>query len=182
MSPIPRHTLQRSKRSVVFVLILLMSLCLLTPAHAKPEDSEQPITIEADRAKVDEKKGESIYSGNVLLMQGGIQIKADELIVRSKNGELDRLIATGKPVIYSQQGTSDKGNIVGEAYKMEYFADEGKLILLNNAKLSQGMNLFKGNRISYDTKLEVVSATVSDSGKQRVQVTIQPKSIKSEDE
>lgn len=158
-------------------VLLLAFICIgiAGNAYARREDSQQPITIEADKAKVDEKKGVSTYTGNVLLRQGSIQIKSDELQVLSKNGGLDKLVATGKPVIYLQSGDVEKGDIVGEAYKMEYFANEGKLILLENAKLSQGQNMFSGNRIAYDTQKEIVSAAVSEQGTQRVQVTIQPK-------
>ena len=137
---------------LVILLATFLSMAMPDIASAKQEDSQQPITIEADKAKVDEKQGLSTYTGNVLLRQGSIQIKSDELHVYSKGGALEKLVATGKPVIYLQAGNAEKGDIVGEAYTMEYFANEGKLILLENAKLSQGQNMFSGNRIAYDTR------------------------------
>ena len=169
---------RKAENKLQWIVTCLSALLLFGASHcvfAKHEDSQQPITIEADKAKVDEKKGISTYTGNVLLRQGSIQIKSDELKVISKDGGLDKLVATGKPVIYLQSGDAEKGDIVGEAYQMEYFALEGKLILLENAKLSQGPNMFSGNRIAYDTQKEIVSAAVSEQGTQRVQVTIQPK-------
>lgn len=162
-------------RQPFVILTLLLSLALCPLASAKPGDSDQPITIEADEATIDEKKGMSTYSGHVLLRQGGIRINASQLIVYSSDGKLDRLVATGTPVIYVQQGEADKGDIVGEAQKMEYFANDGQLVLLDNAKLEQGRNRFTGNRIAYDTQREVVTAAVSKTGKERVQVTIHPR-------
>ena len=145
----------------------LVAMLLLTPslvcAAAQDTQQPQPITIEADKAKVDEKQGLSIYTGHVVLRQGGIQIHGD------------KLVATGKPVVYSQKGETNATDITGEAERMEYYASQNQLILLESAKLSQGPNQFSGNRITYDTQRQVVSATVSETGKERVQVTIQPK-------
>jgi lipopolysaccharide export system protein LptA len=160
--------------------LLLLTAALLfgaspTAVVASPQDTREPITIEADKAKVDEKQGISTYTGNVLLRQGGIQIKAETLTVHSLEGELEKVVATGAPVTYFQKGDAEASDISGEARRMEYFANENRLVLLESAKLSQGPNQFKGNRITYDTLREVVSATVSETGKDRVQVTIQPK-------
>ena len=161
----------RLLKALTIALLWLPALSLF----ASPLDSQQPITIEADQAKVDEKQGISTYSGHVVLHQGGIQIKADQLMVYSHEGELEKMIATGKPVTYHQKGDTATNDISGEAERMEYYAKENRLVLLESAMLSQGPNQFSGNRITYDTEREVVSATVSETGKERVQVTIQPK-------
>lgn len=167
--------MSRIPESLLRWLTTVLLLAAAMTCAASPQDSRQPITIEADKAKVDEKQGLSIYTGHVLLRQGGIRINADELTVHSRDGELDKLIATGKPAVYFQKGETDASDITGEAERMEYYADENQLVLLESARLSQGPNQFSGNRITYDTQRQVVSATVSDTGKERVQVTIQPR-------
>ncbi|MDH5325528.1 MAG: lipopolysaccharide transport periplasmic protein LptA [Gammaproteobacteria bacterium] len=166
-----------------------LTLCLFaltlafTPAgNPAAKDKMQPITIEADRATLDEKKGVSTYSGHVLLTQGGIKINADTLIVHSDKGDLSHVTAIGSPVRYVQEGKINSENIKGEANTMEYFAREKRLLLLENARLTQGGNAFSGNRIDYDTQKEVVTAAVDESGQQRVQVTIQPPSQESEND
>jgi lipopolysaccharide export system protein LptA len=136
---------------------------------------DDPITIEADRATLSEKQGVSSYTGNVVLIQGGIKINADKVIVHHEQGRLTHVTATGKPVQYYQQGETEDLDIHGEANTMEYFADEERLLLLDSAKLTQGGNAFSGNRIEYDTQREVV---VAESGEERVQVTIQPGTLK----
>lgn len=162
----------------MFPKILIWIILLMLSGHAISEDvnKHKAITIEADRATLDEKRGISTYTGHVLLTQGNIKIQADTLIVHSKKGELSHVTATGTPVHYAQKGIRSAEDINGEANIMEYFAREKRLLLLENAKLSQGGNAFSGNRIDYDTEKEVVTAAVSESGEQRVQVTIQPKS------
>ena len=139
---------------------------------------DDPITIEADRATLSEKQGISTYTGNVVLTQGGIKINADKVIVHHEQGRLTHVTATGKPVKYYQQGESEDLDIRGEANTMEYFADEERLLLIDSAKLTQGGNAFSGNHIEYDTRREVVTAAVAESGEERVQVTIQPSTLK----
>jgi lipopolysaccharide export system protein LptA len=153
------------------------SLALLWPETARCAGADQPITIEADRATINEKEGVSTYSGHVVLTQGGIKITADSVIVHQEQGQLTHITAIGSPVKYSQQGETPEQDIHGQANTMEYFAAEQRLQLLENARLSQGGNSFSGNQIDYDTQREVVTATVSETGKQRVQVTIQPKTL-----
>jgi lipopolysaccharide export system protein LptA len=145
---------------------------------AATPDSTLPITIEADRAELDEKKGLSTYSGHVILSQGGITITADQLIVESQNGQLRHVKALGQPVQYTQKDQPDQAGVNGEAQTMEYHAAEERLTLIGNAKLSQGPNSFSGNRIEYDTRDERVTATVSETGEERVHVTIQPQTLK----
>jgi lipopolysaccharide export system protein LptA len=140
-------------------------------------NKEEPIKIEADRAKIDEKQGISTYSGHVVLSQGNMQINADKLIVHHVEGRLSHITAVGKPVRFDQSSSSEQQGIHGEAMTMEFFAAEERLLLLEKALLSQGGNTFSGNRIEYDTKREVVTAGVSPTGKERVQVTIQPQSL-----
>ena len=137
-----------------------------------------PINIEADHATLSEKQGLSTYSGNVVLTQGEIKINADEIIVHHEQGKLTHVTAKGLPVKYHQQGETQELDIHGEANTMEYFATEERLLLLDSAKLTQGGNAFSGNRIEYDTQREVVTAAVAESGEERVQVTIQPSTLK----
>jgi len=163
------------KRTVATAFIAIT--ILLATGSLAMAAKDDPITIEADRATLSEKQGVSTYTGNVVLTQAGIKITADEVIVHHENGRLTHVTATGAPVRYFQQGEEGREDIHGEAMTMEYFAVEQRLLLLNSAKLSQGGNAFSGNRIQYDTQREVVTAGVSESGEERVQVTIQPNTI-----
>ncbi|KPJ95554.1 MAG: hypothetical protein AMJ53_02525 [Gammaproteobacteria bacterium SG8_11] len=154
----------------------MCALLLCAPLFAVGAEND-PITIEADHATISEKVGVSTYSGNVVLTQGEIKINADSVIVHHENGALTHVTAVGKPVKYYQQGETRELDIYGEANTMEYFAMEERLLLLDSAKLTQGGNVFSGNRIDYDTQREVVTAAVSESGEERVHITIQPKTL-----
>jgi len=156
---------------VVVIITLLMTALYDRSCYAA---SKEPINIEADNAKIIEKEGKSIYTGNVLLIQGNIRLTADKLIVSSTNGKLSHITAHGKPVKYHEKGLTENNNISGEAEVLEYFAADDRILLINNAKLSQGGTTFGGNRIEYNTATDVVTAEVSNTGEERVQVTIQP--------
>lgn len=145
---------------------------------ASSNDTQQPITIESNHAELDEKNEISIYTGNVILMQGGIKITADKLTVYANKGELQKITAEGNPVQYFQQ-RENLEDITGTSQRMEYEADKKRYLLIDHAELVQGKNRFSGQQIQFDPDAEKVIASggTDDSGqsKQRVQITIQPK-------
>ncbi|MEE8379825.1 MAG: lipopolysaccharide transport periplasmic protein LptA, partial [Gammaproteobacteria bacterium] len=127
-----------------------MCILLCVPlAIASTEDTKQPITIESDRAVLDERKQISIYTGNVILKQGGVEVKANTITVYAKEGRLHRVVAEGDPVHYQQQ-QKDSEDIRGVSQRMEYETETNRVQLLGDAELWQGGNRFIGKRIQYD--------------------------------
>lgn len=166
---------------------LLLLMCLLIPgqstlAEGKPPgkaDTDQPITIEADRAEINERDQISIYNGNVELTQGGLKVWADVVTVYTVENELDRIEATGNPARYQQERVNEE-TIRGHSQLLDYDANSEQVLLRQEAELWQGENYFSGERILYDMQTENVLANAakpgSDKNSQRVQVIIQPKS------
>jgi len=169
------------KQQLMAALLIIFSL-VTGVAYASKEDTQQPINIEADRAEISEAKGMSTYTGNVILSQGGIEIKADTVTVYVLDAQLQRITAEGNPVHYRQQRT-DEDDVRGVSQRMEYLADTKRLLLLGGAELWQGINRFSGHRIQYDPEAERVVASGSSleapgspaQDGQRVTVTLQPK-------
>lgn len=162
--------------------VILLGICsafFSVLVFADSEDTRKPITIEADQAVLDEKKQISTYTGNVVLKQGGIEVKANTITVYSKEGQLQRVIAKGDPVHYRQQQTQDE-DIRAVSQRMEYETESKSVLLLGDAELWQGGNRFSGKRIQYDPSEEKVIATgdpgSTANGGQRVQITLQPQS------
>ncbi len=173
----------KQTRQWPFVVMLSMVLFLVVGiSSASKEDTQQPINIEADRAEISEAKGMSTYTGNVILSQGGIEIKAEIVVVYARDGQLQRITAEGNPVHYQQQRSNEK-DVLGVSQRMEYTAETKRLLLLGNAELWQGINRFSGHRIQYDPEKEQVIASGNNTGEhastkqdqQRVTVTLQPK-------
>lgn len=157
--------------------ILLLAAVLLAPPvlAAASDDRRQPVTIEADGAVFDEQKGQSIYTGHVVITQAGMQIRADRVTVSTEDDELSRIVATGEPVRFRERREGEE-EILGEARKLDYDAGSEVLLLIDQAWLSQGGNRFSGQRIEYDRQRERIQASQGEDGSQRVRVTIQPKS------
>jgi lipopolysaccharide export system protein LptA len=161
---------------------IILSMCIILCSSlviASTEDTRKPITIEADRAVLDEKKQISIYTGNVILKQGGIEVKADTITVYTKEGQLQRVVAEGNPVHYQQQQNNNE-DIRGVSQRMEYETETNRVLLLGDAELWQGGNRFSGKRIQYDPGQEKVIATgdpnATENGAQRVKIILQPQS------
>ena len=54
----------------------------------------QPIHIQADAAGMDDAKGSSVYRGKVIVEQGTLQIKADEVEIITSNRQVIQIIAS----------------------------------------------------------------------------------------
>ncbi|MDX2505717.1 MAG: lipopolysaccharide transport periplasmic protein LptA [Gammaproteobacteria bacterium] len=153
---------------------------------ALSSDRDQPIELEADSADIDDLKGISIYTGNVILIQGSMVIKADKLtLYNDKNKELEKAVAVGhkKLATFKQRPEGKNQDLHARAITMIYFLNKDKIHLLKNAHVDQDGDTFSGDKIIYDTKNETVVATSQKdkAGKpvtsgSRVKVTIQPKS------
>ncbi len=173
---------------VGLVLIwVIFSLVYSVDVLALASDRNQPIELEADTADIDDLKGISIYTGNVVLVQGSMVIKAHKLtLYNDKNKELEKAVAEGargKLATFKQRPEGKDRDFRARASTMIYYLKKDKIHLLKNAFVWQGGDTFSGDKIIYDTKRETVIAK-SQKNKEgqpiksggRVKVTIQPRS------
>ena len=96
-------------RQLYYRKLLISVLCLLTgllptaPAWGLSTDRDQPIEIEADAAELDDEKKVTVYTGNVVVIQGSIRMTGDTMTVYyTSENELDVVILDGKPATYRQ--------------------------------------------------------------------------------
>lgn len=150
-----------SIKTVSLTVAALFCLILCIPmTHALESDKSQPITIQADFAEISEAVGTAIYQGNVQLSQGSLQIYSDRIVVFSNDKKkVEKVVATGSPASFEQQLESNKPKVVAKANDIEYQPLSSKLILSHQAELTQGDNLFKGERIEYNIKLQILNAS-----------------------
>jgi len=156
----------------------IMGLWACPFAWALQSDRDKPIDIKANRVVVNDKQGISHYSGNVLLTQGSLIIKADEIIVYLMQGRLEKIFITGKPASFEQQPENRREIVKSRAEQMEYFSNKEFLILKQNAEVLQGGNHFQGDHIEYDTYNSVVRAKKEANSQSRVHAIIQPRDAK----
>ena len=157
--------------------------------------SKEPISIDADKLVYYDKEHKAVYSGNVVVIQGdtkmtcsamtvfldhgptqGASATSKEAAPQSTNGQsgptadagVKHLDATGPVTVVSktQVATGDSGS---------YDKAEGKVRLIGHVTLSDGQNVTKGDKLTYDLKSG--QATVDTSAKSgRVHGQFVPKS------
>lgn len=147
----------RVLKSCARILMLLLSLpAALT--QALPTDRDQPIHITADKALRDEKKGVTIYSGHVQLVQGSLELKADKLTIHHTSEDAEEIIAEGHPAKMRQQPEVDKGVVNAHAEVIHYFRTEERVVLQSDARLEQDGAVVTGNSIEYLIAKQLITA------------------------
>lgn len=165
--------IHRHSKILIACALLLTSLS----SWALPDDSQQEIRIASDSASLDKAKGEIIYSGNVKMQQGSLNIQAQTLtLIRTVEG-LQKIIATGSPARYEQTLNEQEGKTLAYGETIIYNTKIEQLTLLNNAGLEKQGNVFSGEKIVYLIKEQRVKAE-SPEQQNRIRMVIQPKKDK----
>jgi lipopolysaccharide export system protein LptA len=160
------------------------SICLIlcgfysTAALALATDAEQPITIDSNTATYDDKTAVSIYTGDVISIQGSIKVNSDKLVVYFVDGDAEKLVFTGNPARFKQTPSPGKEDIIGDALIGEYYPKKNLLILKNKATVKQGNGTYASDYIEYDINTSLVKAGDKSTDSKRVRVTLQPKAKK----
>jgi lipopolysaccharide export system protein LptA len=177
--------MSRLFQSITKIALITISFSLSHNCLALSSDKEKAIELEADSADLDDKKGISIYRGNVILTQGSTRLNASQLtLYHDKKHKLIRAKAIGSPARFKQRPDGEKIDVSAKASKMIYLLKEETIELYGNALFWQGKNSFRGDKIIYDTKNDIVKAsskksadgTIQSGG--RVKVTIEAKQAK----
>ena len=161
-------------------LILLIGLCISLDVLAEAADRDKPIELEADSLSVDDAKKTSTYTGNVILTQGTLVIRAAKLIVREDKEGFQHSTSTGNPTTFKQKREGKNEYMEGSAQRIEYDGRMDKVQLYTKAWVKRGEDIVYGDFISYDANAEyaeVIGGTKSETspGSGRVKAIIQPK-------
>lgn len=155
----------------MYLIKIFIVTIFLTSSYgvmALQSDSEQPVTIDSNTATYNDKSATSIYTGDVVTIQGSLHIKSDKLVVYLKNGDVDKMVFTGKPAKFRQLPAEGKEEIHGEGLTGEYYPNQNKLILIEEAVVSQGNSRSASRLIEYDSKNSLIKAGEKSSDSKRV--------------
>ena len=152
--------------------LLLAALLLPLISWALPEDSQQEIQITSDSASLDKIQGLIVYTGNVSMTQGTLNIKADKITLTRNSEGLQKIKALGNPAHYEQVISLQEGKTQASGNTIIYHAASEELVLIKNAELEKQGNLFSGEKIVYLISEQRIKA---DS---QVHMVIQPKQEK----
>lgn len=137
---------------------LMLAVLLVPGAHALEGDRQQPLRIQADSAVLNEKDGTATYSGNVVLTQGSLTIKASRLHIQTVQGKVSVVTAEGKPARFSQVPGLDQPPVEATALTVDYQVKDQTLILRRKASVVQNENVFKGEEIVYEIQSQRLKA------------------------
>lgn len=163
---------------LIKIYVLAMLVVASNSAVALKSDSQQPVYIDSNTASYNEKIGTSVYVGNVVTKQGSLHIKSDKLVVYIRNGNVIKMIFTGRPAKFRQLPAVGKEEIHGQGLTGEYYPNKNQLILIEEAVVSQGNNRSASRLIVYDSKNSLITAGEKSSDSKRVHSVFQPKQNK----
>jgi lipopolysaccharide export system protein LptA len=129
--------------------IIFTSLCIMSISSsyvfAEKADRDKPIELESDSMTSDESKNKSVYSGNVILTQGTLLIKADELTIREDNQGFQHSTSVGNPTTFKQKQEGKNEYIEGSAQRIEYDGRMDKIHLYSKAWVKKGGDVVQGD-------------------------------------
>ena len=167
---------------------MLALLASAAPAGAERADRTKPLTMESDRpCTVDLVRQVSICSGNVVIAQGTLVIRADRVELRETNDGYRTATALGtpdKPAAYRQRRDGGEEELQGSAERVEYDARNDTLRFVGNAQVRRMRGAvpaedIQGSVIVWDNAAELFSvqggaATPSNPGG-RVRAVLSPR-------
>lgn len=176
------------KISSVAVLALLLALAAGLPVQAEKADRSKPMTLESDQpCTVNLQKQISVCSGNVVISQGTLLIRADRLELRAtpEGYQLAQAVgSTGKLASYRQKRDGLDELVEGQAQRIDYDSRSGTLRFDGQAQVRrlQGATVadeIQGGLIIWDSVAETFNvrggaATAANPGG-RVRAVIAPR-------
>ncbi|HEX6017883.1 MAG TPA: lipopolysaccharide transport periplasmic protein LptA [Burkholderiaceae bacterium] len=158
------------------------------PAAAERADRTRPLTMESDKpCTVDLVRQVSICSGNVVIAQGTLVIRADRVELRELPDGYRTATAIGsaaKPATYRQRRDGGEEELEGSAERIEYDARTDTLRFTGNAQVRRlrggvAAEDIQGSVIVWDNAAEVFSvqggAATPSNPSGRVRAVLSPR-------
>ena len=150
------------------------------PAPSKPvtgqRNANAPITINSDSFQADLNGKTGTWNGNVVVVQGDVKLRSNQVRVSTVNGKADKVFATGNVVVDSPaSGTATGDNGV-------YSVGPRMVVMTGNVVLKKGKDVMRGTQMTVNiaTGQMVLGGGVKGQagtpGSSRVQAVFTPNS------
>lgn len=164
-------------RMVKLSIYLFLFQFLVVPAYSLPSDENEPLLISADKTEMNYTTGITIYTGNVIATQGTTCFQADKITTYSDdNQHIKQLVAQGKRAVFKTLPKIKQEPLIAKAKIIDYYPQKANVILLGDGEVIQSANIFRGPKIYYNAKSQLVISTPVKN--ERTNVIVQPKSFK----
>lgn len=155
--------------------LALLLVLVLAPASAlaRTSDRNKPMDIDAGRSdySMDDSRPTTL-SGGVIITQGTLEIRADQAVIHSANGEPVRVVLTGSPVTLKQE-LDDGRPMNAVAKKVDYDLKTEIVVFTGAVNIRQPTGSIAGERVVYNMKTGQVQGGGENAG--RVKIRIEPK-------
>lgn len=155
--------------------LTLALACLLAagPAGARSNDRDQPMEMEADGqdCNVADANSKCVFTGNVVIRQGTLDVRASRAEVLRRNDAIDQVILTGKQATMKQQ--MDDGTMMNaRADRIVFEPGKDLLTLTGNFSIESPRGSNSGQKMVYNMGTGQMQ---SGGDGTRVRTVIQPK-------
>ncbi|WP_425605668.1 lipopolysaccharide transport periplasmic protein LptA [Pseudoxanthomonas daejeonensis] len=152
---------------------ILSGALLPSLALAKTSDRDQPMTLDSDASDCNQAEANSkcVFSGNVVITQGTLEIRADRAEIVRRNSDIDQVVLTGKQATMKQQ--MDDGTMMNaRADRIVFEPNRDLLTLTGNFKIESPRGSNSGQKMVYNMGTGQMQ---SGGDGTRVRTVIQPK-------
>ena len=157
-----------------FAASLLAGAAFAAPPTAARHDNNAPISIASDSFQADLNAKTGTYSGNVMVTQGDIKLRANQVRISTVNGKADKVTANGNVVVDSPAS----GTATGETGV--YAVGPRTVVMTGHVTLKKGKNVMTGAQLTVNlvTGLATVGGGAKTPGASggRVQGVFMPNS------
>ena len=112
-----------------FLALPLLALLLNASAFAEKADREKPMNIVADHCLAEQKTQQTVCTGNVVVTQGTMVMRADKVTMRQDAEGKQFAKGDGRPVRFKQK--LDSGEMLdAESLSFDYDEVKGEMVLI----------------------------------------------------
>ncbi len=140
---------------------LLVSICafgIAPSASAEKADRDKPINFSGDTGDANLQARGGALSGNVIITQGTLSLRADRIVFRQNADNSLSATAFGNPVAIRQKRDGVDEYYEGYALRVEYDGSKDLVELFDNALLKRGRDEIRSNYVSYNVATELFKA------------------------
>jgi lipopolysaccharide export system protein LptA len=159
IDPRPRCPRRHATRLAAPALVAALAALALAPlACAESADRDKPINFSGDAGDADLQARGGNLSGNVIITQGTLTLRADRIVFRQNADNSLSATAFGNPVAIRQKRDGVDEYYEGYAQRIEYDGSKDLVELFDNALLKRGQDELRSNYISYNVAAELFKA------------------------
>lgn len=154
----PRFDSPRPAPAALLAALVALAAAVAPVASAEKGDRDKPINFSGDSGDADLQSRGGALSGNVIITQGTLSIRADRIVFRQNADNSLSATAFGNPVALRQKRDGIDEYYEAYAQRIEYDGTKELVELFDNALLKRGRDEIRSNYVSYNVAAELFRA------------------------